>query len=268
MGPNISAPPIITLTSDFGLDDPYVGVMKGVILQICPWGRLVDLSHGIPQGDIVRASLVIQAAIDYFPMGTVHLAVVDPGVGSARIPIVVHGRGMHFVGPDNGLFWFLADDDPPPRVVAIESGPFTLPRTSATFHGRDIFAPIAAHLASGVKLEQLGTPTRSIVTLDLPKPQRISAHRVKGSIIYVDHFGNCISNVVPEALGLDLTKGTWTVRCDVGEFPLRRFYSEVEKGAPLSVVGSSGRVELSLRDSSAAQLGIELSTSFLLTRID
>lgn len=268
MGHSMTTPPIITLTSDFGLDDPYVGVMKGVMLQICPWARLVDLSHGIPQGDIVRASLVLRAAIDYFPGGTVHLAVVDPGVGSARVPIAVHGRGMHFVGPDNGLFGFLAEDDPPPRVLAIKPGPFTLPRTSATFHGRDIFAPIAAHLASGARLEELGTPARAMVTLDLPKPQCVSSSFVRGSIIYVDHFGNCVSNVLPEELGLDLARGKWTVRCDAGEFPLRRFYSEVEKGAPLAVVGSSGRVELSLRDGSAAQLGIGLNTAFLLTRID
>ncbi|MCU0612918.1 MAG: SAM-dependent chlorinase/fluorinase, partial [Candidatus Eisenbacteria bacterium] len=120
--------PVITLTSDFGLDDPYVGVMKGVILRISPECRLVDLTHSIGQGDVVKASLAVRAAVPYFPVGTVHLVVVDPGVGSARRPIAVHARGMYFVGPDNGLFWFLADDDPPPRIVEIRRGPFVLPR--------------------------------------------------------------------------------------------------------------------------------------------
>lgn len=260
---------IITLTSDFGYDDPYVGIMKGVILQICPGCQLVDLVHGVPQGDIVRASLAVQAAIEYFPAGTVHLAVVDPGVGSARLPIAVHARGMYFVGPDNGLFWFLADDDPPPRVVSIKQGPFTLPRTSPTFHGRDIFAPIAAHLAAGTRIEQLGTPERRMVTLDLPKAQRLSSARVEGTIIYVDHFGNCISNVAPEELGLDLSRGRWMARSSVADFPLRRYYSEVEEGSPVAVVGSSGRIELSIRDGSAAtQLKLKLGASFVLERTD
>ncbi len=260
--------PIITLTSDFGLDDPYVGIMKGVILQICPHCRLVDLSHGIPQGDVLRASLAVQAALDYFPKGTIHLAVVDPGVGSARLPLVVHARGMYFVGPDNGLFGFLAHDDPPPRVVSIRPGRYTLPRMSATFHGRDIFAPIAAHLARGVRLEELGTASRGLVTLDIPKAEWLAPDKVKGTVIYIDHFGNCISNVLPEELGLDLSRGRWVVRCVAGEFPLRRYYSEVEKGEPLALVGSSGRVELSIRDGSAAvQRQIGLKMSFILERV-
>lgn len=260
--------PLITLTSDFGLDDPYVGIMKGVILQICPMCRLVDLTHGITQGDVLRASLAIQAALDYFPPHTVHLAVVDPGVGGSRLPIVVHARGMYFVGPDNGLFGFLAHDDPPPRIVTIRQGPYTLPHPSFTFHGRDIFAPVAAHLAAGVRFEDLGTPTRSMVTLDLPKPRRLSPTQVEGTVIYVDHFGNCVSNLIPAELGLDLGQGTWVVRSAKGVLPVKRYYAEVARGAPLALVGSTGRVELAVRDGSAAAgLGISLGFSFVLERV-
>lgn len=261
--------PVITLTTDFGLDDPYVGIMKGVILQICPTCRLVDLTHNVPQGNVLRASLVLRAALDYFPPGTVHLVVVDPGVGSSRHPIALHDRGAYFVGPDNGLFWFLADDDPPPRVVTIQSKAFVLPRTSSTFHGRDVFAPVAAHLALGVRLDELGSPERTVVRLDLPKPMRLSSRKVSGSIIYVDHFGNCISNVAPEELGIDLSKGAWIVHCQAGELPVRRFYSEVDPGTALAVVGSSGHVELSVRDGSAAlQLDLGTGTSFEIERLD
>ncbi|MBN1425008.1 SAM-dependent chlorinase/fluorinase [Candidatus Fermentibacteria bacterium] len=263
------AHPIITLTTDFGLDDPYVGVMKGVILQICPTCHLVDLAHTLSQGDVLRASFALRAALEYFPQGTVHLVVVDPGVGSARHPVAVHGRGMYFVGPDNGLFWFLADDDPPPRVVTIQNRAYVLPRTSSTFHGRDIFAPVAAYLARGVRLEELGPPLRTVVRLDLPRPQRISSHRIGGAVIYVDHFGNCISNIAPEELGIDLTRGSWTVRCDAGQLPVRRFYSEVDAGTPLAVIGSSGHVELSVRDGSAAlQLDLGPGAPFVIERLD
>jgi len=260
--------PLVTLTSDFGSGDSYVGVMKGVILRICPSCRLVDLAHSIPQGDILKASFALRSAVKYFPAGTVHLAVVDPGVGGSRLPVAIHAGNMYFVGPDNGLFWFLAEQDPPSKTVILENAGYTLPSTSTTFHGRDVFAPVAAHLASGVGLEELGPPLlKQLVTPSLPQVEWIGNASLRGHVIYVDHFGNCVSNILPEEVGCDLS-GSWVVELrDYHPLPIGSYYGQVDDGSPIALIGSSGNLEIAVRNGSAAKkLNLDVGTAFLLKK--
>lgn len=257
--------PVITLTTDFGLDDAYVGVMKGVLLRICPQCQLVDLTHNVPQGDILKASLVLRSAAGYFPAGTVHLAVVDPGVGGSRLPVAIHSGDKYFVGPDNGLFWFLTRRDPPPKAVVLQKRNYFLPKTSTTFHGRDVFAPVAAHLASGVPLSEFGPQTRELVSLALPAVTREAGGGLKGQVIYIDHFGNCVTNLSPEEVGCDLS-ARWMVEMEDGStIPVGMYYGQVQEGHPLALVGSSGHLELAVRNGSAEkELTLRVGSEFVL----
>lgn len=259
--------PLVTLTSDFGLDDAYVGVMKGVILKICPRVRLIDLTHSIPQGDILKASLVLRSAVNYFPSGTIHLVVVDPGVGGERLPVAIHSRDMFFIGPNNGLFWFLRDEDPPPRAVKLEKYDYFLPETSNTFHGRDIFAPVAAHIGNGIQLDAFGPRLRDLVELSLPRVKRIDSGTYVGEVFYIDHFGNCVSNLAPNELGFDIDP-SWVVELEDGNVvPVCRYYSQVPRDKPVALVGSSGHLEIAVRDGSAAeQLGLQRGVSFVVRK--
>ena len=187
---------IVTLLTDFGVEDPYVGIVKGVILAINPAARLVDLTHAIPPQDVRRGALALEAAYRFFPPGTVHLAVVDPGVGGPRRPLAVRADGHVFVGPDNGLLGFCAARAGA-RAVAL-----TVPRyyragrrgVSRTFHARDIFAPVAGHCSRGVALGRLGPPVRRVARLALPAPRRAGG-RVVGEVLLADRFGNLLTNV-------------------------------------------------------------------------
>ncbi len=185
--------PIVTLTTDFGLQDGFVGTLKGVILGICPSVRIVDISHDIPSQDILAAGLTLQRACPYFPDGTVHVAVVDPGVGTSRRPIAIRAGGHVFVGPDNGLFSFVYTEfeerNLPVATFHLTNKRYWLPVLSGTFHGRDLFSPVAAHLAGGIVLEELGKPIDDPVRLPLPKPER-TARGWLAHIIAIDHFGN------------------------------------------------------------------------------
>ncbi len=186
--------PIVTLLTDFGLEDEYVGVMKGVILSIAPQVRLVDLTHSVPPQDVRRAALILMNAAPYFPPDTVHLAVVDPGVGTERRPIAVRtGRGT-FVGPDNGLFSFVLAEMETWTAVELREPAYRLPLVSTTFHGRDIFAPAAAHLASGVPVEALGPVVNNLATLPLPRLE-IGESSLEGEILYADRFGNLVTSI-------------------------------------------------------------------------
>ena len=158
---------IITLTTDFGYSDPFVGIMKGAILCIAPDLQIVDLNHGIPPQDIRAAALNLAASVDYFPQGTIHVAVVDPGVGSERRPILIHSAGHYFVGPDNGVFSFALKDNQSSLIVHLSNEAYFLQPKSRTFHGRDIFAPVAAHLARGVPVAEFGSPSKDCVSLTL-----------------------------------------------------------------------------------------------------
>lgn len=185
---------LITLTTDFGLKDPFVGVMKGVIARINPQAQVIDLTHGVPAQDTLAAAFVLRHSIEYFPRGTVHMVVVDPGVGSSRRPLLIEGNGHFFIGPDNGVLSLAVGDAPPARIVQLSNAAYQLHPASATFHGRDIFAPAAAYLSRGIPPAELGEPVSSFVKVTLPKPIR-AAKTLLGEIIYIDKFGNLFTNI-------------------------------------------------------------------------
>jgi S-adenosylmethionine hydrolase len=234
------APSVITLLTDFGTADSYVGEMKGVLSSLAPRAQLVDITHDIPPGDVTMAQLVLSRVWHRFPAGTVHLAVVDPGVGSTRRAVALTAHGHRFVGPDNGLFTTLLED----AVAVTLSVP---PSASATFHGRDVFAPAAAALATGTALEALGDAVGDLERRPLPFPRK-QGRDIVGVVLQVDRFGNLVTNIarheVPE--GGIVRVGT------VVAGPLRRTFAEVAMGAVVAYVGSGGTVEIAVRDGSAA----------------
>lgn len=243
--------PAITLLTDFGLQDPYVGVMKGVILSICPAARLVDLTHRIAPQDVGAAGLALARAFGWFAAGTIHLAVVDPGVGSSRRPVAVAAGGHLFVAPDNGLLTRALARAGDYTAHQLEARQYRLPETSHTFHGRDIFAPAAAWLASGIELSDLGPRVDQLVLHPDPPPEPIgTGWRV--TIIGRDHFGNLITNLRPDLVGADLE-----VRAGQRSLPLCTSYTQVEVGQPLAIWGSDQALELSVNQGDAgAVLGL------------
>ncbi len=239
-------PPLIAVLTDFGSRDPYVGIMKGVMAGIAPDATVIDISHGVPPQDLVVGALWLDGAVDWFPPHTVFLVVVDPGVGSARRVVASELGSQRFVCPDNGLLTALLQRRQGRAVVASDPR-FHLPGVSHTFHGRDIMAPVAAHLAAGLPLEQLGPPAGDLKLLDLPRARR-ALDLVVGEVVYLDHFGNLITSIPAS----DLEPGM-TVELGGQRLPLVRTYADVEPGEPLALVGSTGRLEISVRDGSAAE---------------
>ena len=248
--------PVITLTTDFGLRDPYVGIMKGVLLSVCPSARLVDLTHDIPPLDVLGGVLALEAAVPFFPRGTVHLAVVDPGVGSPRRALAVRADGHYLVGPDNGLLGF-AFERAGWTAVALTAPEYRLPEVSRTFHGRDIFAPAAAYLASGVPLERLGPPVTDPVRLRLPGC-RLEGGVLIGEVLDADRFGNLVTSI--PASRLAGIPGPGALVLEVAERRVRGpvdAYAEGRDGEPTTIVGSTGRIEIFVRAGSARdRLGI------------
>jgi hypothetical protein len=246
MGP--ARRPCITLTSDFGQGDPWVGIMKAVILAICPRATLVDLTHDIPPQDVLAAQLALESSVAFFAPGAVHLAVVDPGVGSARRGLALGTRDRTFVGPDNGLFTF-ALAHPGWTAVALEERAYRLPEVSRTFHGRDVFAPAAAYLALGVPLDRLGPPVTDPVRLPVPVARRESGGLV-GEVLTWDRFGNLITSVTAEDLG----RVAGAPAVEIAGRPLGppvSAYAEAGEGTPAAIVGSTGRLEVFVKDGSA-----------------
>jgi S-adenosylmethionine hydrolase len=237
--------PLIALTTDFGLDDVYVGVMKAVILNICPEARLLDLTHGIPPQDVLAGCLALEAARPFLPPGTIHLAVVDPGVGTDRPAIAVRTERDAFVGPDNGLFSFLAPTEIQ-DARKLENQHFLLQARSATFHGRDVFAPVAAHLARGVDWTQLGSPTTHLHRVLPPRPS-LAHGSLTGEVLAFDHFGNALTSIRAS----DLPPAVCRVQVGGRDVPLVTSYASVPPGEALALVGSSGRLEIAVRDGDA-----------------
>lgn len=237
---------VITLTSDFSLHDSYVGTMKGVILRIYPQARLVDITHQITPQDVLEASLVLESGYRFFPPGTVHLVVVDPGVGGARRPILIAGEQHYFVGPDNGTFTRVLASEPDAVVVEIREKRFLLPRISDTFHGRDIFSPVAAYLARGVAPEEFGPPVTDPKLLDLPVPQ-IWGDQIRGEVIHIDSFGNIVSNIsraqFQAAVGLRRFK--ITINGKVID-RLHRTYEDQDRGRTLALFGATDLLEFAV----------------------
>jgi S-adenosylmethionine hydrolase len=240
---------VIALTTDFGLTDPWVGIMKGVIATRAPGVPVVDVSHGIPPQDVLAGALVLRQAAPWFPPRTIHVAVVDPGVGSARRALCVETERALFVGPDNGLLSLAAPEPGVRRIVELTDERFFLKPRSRTFHGRDVFAPVAAALATGVDPTALGTVRPDLERLVLPEPRRLGG-TVSGEVIYVDRFGNLTTNLGPDAIPV----GAARVRIGAAHTAgVGTSYAAVARGALVAVVNSWGLLEIALRDGSAQE---------------
>ncbi len=259
--------PLITLTTDFGLEDPYVGIMKGVILNIHRDCRIVDISHGIASQDILVGALTLNSSFRFFPKGTIHVAVVDPGVGSSRRPILVQTEDYFFVGPDNGLLSPALEQEKNVRIYHLIQDRFFLKPMSHTFHGRDIFAPVAGWLSKGTHPSEFGPQIQDFLTLKLPLPKR-KGHHVLGTILRIDKFGNLITNLTakdfPEpARGFVLRIAGHEIRQHLST------YAEAQTKTPFTIFGSSGFLEISVhRGSAAIVLKVSGREEFELERLE
>ncbi len=266
------SPPIITLLTDFGESDGYVGSIKGVILSIVPGVNLVDISHQVAPQDVRQAALILSSVYVYFPVHTVHLVVVDPGVGGERRPIALQTSRGRFVAPDNGVLTHISVDEQPAKAVLLENRAYWLDSPSHTFHGRDLFGPVAAHLARGVPIEKMGPPITDLVRLPLP-PLTITLPTIRGQITRVDRFGNLLTNVmrlswvddqvirfVPlsatpdkvdvlnlEAEKISVTCGWHTLK------GLHQAYSQVGVGERVALIGSNGELEIAINQGNASR---------------
>jgi S-adenosylmethionine hydrolase len=244
--------PIIALVTDFGLADPYVGAMKGAILTVCPEATLVDVTHEIEAHDVAAGALALDAAYRHFPPGTVFAAVVDPGVGSDRLPLAVAAGEWLFVGPDNGLFTFVLERHPQARVHRLTNPALRREPVSAVFHGRDVFGPAAGRLALGLRVEESGPPVADPVRLALP-PKRRRDGGFQGIVLHVDRFGSLVTNLVEADLAA-LSGPPLEVVVGGRALPLVRTYSDVRTGEPCALMGSSGRLEIAVNRGRADSL--------------
>lgn len=248
----ISRMSVITLTTDFGLKDWFVGTMKGVILRINPRATIVDITHEIGCGEIAAGAFALAASYRHFPKATIHVAVVDPGVGSERPALAVRTRDYFFVGPDNGVLSLALAGQRILSVRRLTNERFFLRPVSRTFHGRDVFSPVAAHLSKGLALEKLGPRQRGFVRLSWPAP-RLCQAVLHGTIVYLDRFGNAFTNLATADIARLGTGGLEVVlkRRRVG--PLRSCYAAVPVGQPVALIGSAGLLEVAVNGGSAAE---------------
>jgi len=255
---------IITLLTDFGTEDAYVGVMKGAILSINPSAVVVDVCHYIDPQDVIEAAYLIKSSYRYFPKGTVHIIVVDPGVGGNRSIVAVEFSGHIFLAPDNGVLTLLMDEGEIDTIVRVENTRYFLNSISQTFHGRDIFAPVGAHISKGVPIETLGSHLgmQDLIRLSIPKPYISDKDELIGTIISIDRFGNCISNINENCLNKFVKNGSEKrLEIKIGKTiikSLSRSYTGVESGCPLAIIGSFGYLEIALNcDNASRQLNVE-----------
>lgn len=249
----------LTLLTDFGTQDAYVAIMKGVIKTIAPTVSLIDITHDIPAQDLMSARFQWMSAYPYFPPGTIHLAVVDPGVGSHRRAIALQLPSGYLVAPDNGIISGIFHLETPIAAVELNHPDYWLqPNPSQTFHGRDIFAPAAAHLANGVPLQQLGCPIdwHTLVQLPLPTVEPIQTNQWQGCIQAIDHFGNLITNLQGDLIG----GHCWSVCLGEHRIPGQSTYATVPHQAAVGLVGSENWIEIAIRNGNAqtrfaAQIG-------------
>jgi S-adenosyl-L-methionine hydrolase (adenosine-forming) len=252
------ANPIITLTTDFGLTDHFVGTMKGVILEVAPEAQIVDISHAVQPFDILDGALMISQAYSYFPSGTVHMVIVDPGVGTTRRPVILSSDRHLFVAPDNGVLSLVYDREERISVRHITADHYFLRPRSNTFHGRDIFSPVAAYLAKGIEAGRFGEEITDYVRFSAPRPKPVDERTLRGVVLKVDRFGNLITNITPQdapslfaaappafkiAIG---TKATATRMCTS--------YAEGAPGEVFGILGSMGFLEVAANRGSAFQL--------------
>ncbi len=263
--------PIISLTTDFGLSDPFVGIMKGVIAGICPAAQVIDMTHGVQAFDVLEGALAIWQAWRYFPAETIHVIVVDPGVGSVRKPVLSRMGEAWFIAPDNGVLTLVERDVRRSGGTvlhrSIENSKYMLPAQSNTFHGRDIFAPAAAHLAlqierGSVAAETFGPVIESLIQLPVPEPIRKPDGSIEGVILKSDRFGNLLTNLA--AIDLPASFSGWTL--EIGDWRITRFcrfYAEAEPGELFAIVGSSGLLEIAMnRGSAKEETGIAPGAKF------
>ena len=240
---------IITILTDFGTKDHYTGSIKGVIYGINPEAIIADITHEVPRHDIISASFLLKSFHGYFPRGTVHLVVVDPGVGSSRLPVAVSAGGQFFIGPDNGVFSLIYENSRELKIIAIENEDYMRSEISSTFHGRDVFAPAAAHISRGLPIEDLGSPLSSPVLLDFPEPA-INGNEISGEILYTDTFGNMTTNIKGSNVPVNSTIIIDSHRIE----HISASYSEAAEGELLALTGSSGYLEISVNRGSAREL--------------
>jgi len=251
------ARPIITLTTDFGSNDHFVGVMKGVILEIVPEAQIVDICHSVQAFDVLDGALTISQAYSFFPTRTVHVVVVDPGVGTARRPILASSDKYHFVAPDNGVLSLVYAREQRMHVRHITSEHYFLQPVSNTFHARDIFSPVAAYLAKEVDSLKFGEEVEDYVRFSAPKPKAVDENRLRGVVLKVDRFGNLITNITPqdapvlfgaEATGFKIVVGNREIT------EMRNAYAEGAPGEVFAILGSMGFLEIAANRGAAAQL--------------
>ncbi|CAG0947644.1 Adenosyl-chloride synthase [Anaerolineae bacterium] len=262
---------IITLTTDFGLSDGFVGTMKGVILGINPEATIVDITHDIAPQKIESGAFLFANAVKYFPANAIHVVVVDPGVGSARRPIAMQIGETIFVAPDNGVLSRAIQNseignrksESEIRAVYLNRPAYWLPRVSHTFHGRDIFAPVAAHLSRGIALDTLGDPLDDWVRLAPGVPTRRADGALVGKVLHIDRFGNLITNIADEMLA-----GQARARIEIAGSVvngIKQTYADVARGEIIALVGSTGQLEIAVRDGNAAQVfGVRLGDEILI----
>ncbi len=275
----------ITLLTDFGNQDAYVGIMKGVIAGINPQANTIDICHNIPAQDIFSGAYLLSTSYKYFPKGTIHVAVVDPGVGSRRDIVCVETRDYIFLTPDNGLLGFVVKEERPKNIVRVTNNRYFLPSPSNTFHGRDVFAPVAAHLSLGIKPQKLGIGISQLERLEIPKPTYKKPGQLEGQIIFIDRFGNLITNITREHIAqcnhkrfplpiLPFHKGRnakkssdfspiqggekidrqHAMETTIGRkkiVGLSKTYTDVKVGEPLVLLGSAGFLEVSINQGNA-----------------
>jgi S-adenosyl-L-methionine hydrolase (adenosine-forming) len=251
--------PLVALLTDFGSQDHYVGALKGAILTVCPEATLVDIHHEVPAHDVAEGAFSLAAAYGSFPPGTVFVAVVDPGVGSGRRALAIEAGRHRFVGPDNGIFSLVLEDAPLARVHQVTNASLFAPQVSPTFHARDLFGPVAARLASGLALEEVGPPLSDPVRLRAAGVRALGPGEWEGRVLHVDRFGNLITSFSRRDLEgiLATVDGDPTELLTVVEglvLPLARTYADVAEGEACALVGSGGRLEVAVHAGSAARI--------------
>ena len=265
---------LITLTTDFGVADGYVGTMKGVMQRIAAGSQMIDISHLISPQNVREAAYVLYTVYPFFPVDTVHLVVVDPGVGSARRPIALRTSDAYFVGPDNGVFSYVIASEKVEAIVELSDPRYRLSQVSHTFHGRDVFSPAAAHLAAGVPIKALGPAVTDPVVFPPPMLE-IRECSIVGEVLHADHFGNAITSIgqliwkadrlvlqpgfgIQDDDTLEIEAAAVRIECAGRELAgVRRTYAEVDTGEPLTLVGSEGYLEVAVREGNGArELGL------------
>ncbi len=248
---------IVTLTTDFGLSDHFVGTIKGVILEINPDAEIIDISHSVQAFDVLDGALAIAQAYSYFPASTVHLVVVDPGVGTARRPIILSTERHHFVAPDNGVLSLIYGREERAHVRHVSAQHYFLQPISNTFHGRDIFAPVAAYLSKGVDSEKFGEEITDFVRFNAPKPKPVDQQTLKGVVLKADRFGNLITNITPQDAPMLFGDNPSPFKIVIGKHEiteLKTSYAEGEPGEIFAILNSMGYLEIAANRAPAAQI--------------